>query len=371
MTMTGSKAKVAIIGGGISGLHTAYKLAQSGVNFQLFEASQRLGGRIFRRSFAGSNFDLGPSWYWPGQFRIESLVKELELSTYVFAQHATGDALYEPIGRPNEPVQRGVAGISMAGSCRVDGGLARVTERLAHSISALTSADTIRTDTPIVSLKQKHRGVELQSDTGANFVADKVVLALPTRVALETISFEPMLALDRQDDLNSVATWMAGHAKVVVVYERPFWRDAGLSGDVISQLGPLSEIHDASPKDEKTFALFGFLGLPAKQRLDRETQIKQDIVSQLVRLFGDAAAKPLDIQYKDWAADSLVATGLDQRLPNHHPLNQWKTRTDWQERLIWSGTEAAQGHYNGYIEGALLASEYALTLVQRQDSKTG
>jgi monoamine oxidase len=187
-----------------------------------------------------------------------------------------------------------------------------------------------------------------------------VVLALPARVALETLSFQPELALDRQDDLNSVATWMAGHAKAIAIYERPFWREAGLSGDVISQLGPLSEIHDASAKDQKLYALFGFLSVPAKHRLGRESQIKQEIVGQLSRLFGSAAAKPLDLLYKDWAVDNLVATTLDQSLPNHHPLNNWKTTTDWQASLIWSGSEAAQGPYNGYIEGALVASEQAL-----------
>ncbi len=38
---------------------------------------------------------------------------------------------------------------------------------------------------------------------------------------------------------------MAGHAKVVALYERPFWREQGLSGDAISHCGTLAEIHDA------------------------------------------------------------------------------------------------------------------------------
>ncbi|MFT5571947.1 MAG: monoamine oxidase [Cryomorphaceae bacterium] len=157
-----TKPKVAIIGGGISGLHTAYRLAQSGNSFQLFEAKQDLGGRIFRSKFEGSYFDLGPSWFWPRQSRIENLVQELGLSAYVFAQRATGDALYEPISVPGEgaSVQRGISGISMAGSCRIDGGLARVTERLGQLIASFAAPDAIRTDTRIASLKQSKGHVE-------------------------------------------------------------------------------------------------------------------------------------------------------------------------------------------------------------------
>ena len=42
--------KVAIIGGGIAGLHAAYQLKKAGVVASLYEASTRLGGRILTRT---------------------------------------------------------------------------------------------------------------------------------------------------------------------------------------------------------------------------------------------------------------------------------------------------------------------------------
>ena len=65
---------VIIVGGGISGLHTAYELAKQGVKFKLLEARSRLGGRILSRPserdrLTTSRYDLGPSWFWPGQNR--------------------------------------------------------------------------------------------------------------------------------------------------------------------------------------------------------------------------------------------------------------------------------------------------------------
>jgi len=47
-------AEVAVIGGGIAGLVAAYELARAGEHVALFEASQRLGGRIETARFAGA-----------------------------------------------------------------------------------------------------------------------------------------------------------------------------------------------------------------------------------------------------------------------------------------------------------------------------
>lgn len=55
---------------------------------------------------------------------------------------------------------------------------------------------------------------------------------------------------------------------------------------------------------------------------------------------------------------------LDQNSPNHHPSSYWDSRVEetWQDRLIWSGAESCEGHYNGYIEGAIITSRATLKL---------
>jgi len=185
---------------------------------------------------------------------------------------------------------------------------------------------------------------------------------MPPRIAMRDIEFSPALSADRISDLNSVATWMAGHAKVVVVFDEPFWRQRGLSGDVISQIGPLSEIHDASVDGTGRYALFGFFATPPAQRSSHTKELEQSITEQLVRLFGSDIPTPHQFIYKDWAADKFTATPLDQSIPNHHPMNQWSDKLEpgWHGRLVWSGSESARGHYNGYIEGALSASKEVL-----------
>lgn len=344
---------VAIIGGGLSGLHTAYELQKRGINFRLFEARERLGGRVHTVAHGSSQFDIGPSWFWPGQPEMIGLVNELGLRESVFEQYSTGDSLYES---QQAPIQRGVTGITMAGSYRLNGGLKTLIDNLAAKV-----LQNIRTATPITSLRLLEEGVELESSIG-KVCAAKVVIALPPRVALQSIKFSPALSDQREKELQSVSTWMAGHAKAILVYPKPFWREAGLSGDVISQRGPLSEIHDASPQSGEHFALFGFFATPPKYRSDDHGELASQIISQLVRLFGTDAESPSSVQIKDWARDQWVATERDQLILNHHPMNHLSSTLEsaWFDRLQWSGSETAQGHFNGYLEGALLASRQSL-----------
>jgi monoamine oxidase len=359
--------EVLIVGGGLSGLHTAFVLAQRGTRFVLAEARDRLGGRILSRDWSGADavpvpsaFDLGPAWFWPHQRRIRALIDELGLAEQVFAQASEGDALFEDT---RGALHRGVEGISMGGSYRLDGGLQRLVARLAERIPAatiLTSAQVTRVqqaDTKIIT----HL---LRDGTAEEIASDAVVLALPPRLAVTSIELEPPLAPARMRELRAIPTWMAGHAKVVTLYERPFWLEQGLSGDAMSEVGPLREIHDASPAEGGPYALFGFVGAAAAQRRGKEPELRAQVTAQLARLFGAAARSPLDQYVKDWAADPYTAIEADQEMLATHPSTGLTSPSEpsWRQSLVWSGSETAspRDRNNGYLEGALEASETAL-----------
>ncbi|GAA3332831.1 hypothetical protein GCM10020331_094480 [Ectobacillus funiculus] len=88
-----------------------------------------------------------------------------------------------------------------------------------------------------------------------------------------TLNFSPSLPPNLITDIVKKPTWMAGQAKVVAVYDRPFWRELGLSGYVLSAVGPLEEIYDASP-NKGPGALFGFFGMPPAAREKNWVKIK-------------------------------------------------------------------------------------------------
>src|SRR6266581_8716039 len=85
----------AIVGGGLCGVALARSLFRQGRAVVLFEARERLGGRIFSVTTAesGAVVDLGPSWFWPDtQPLMKSLVAELELTS--IPQHDDGSSLH-------------------------------------------------------------------------------------------------------------------------------------------------------------------------------------------------------------------------------------------------------------------------------------
>ncbi len=345
-----SDTDVLIIGGGLSGLSLAAALSAQGRAFLLIEARDRLGGRILSHVDGRSAFDMGPAWFWPGQPRIAAQIAKLGLST--FEQHSVGEILFED---EHGQVQRGRGYASMQGSFRLSGGMGRLIDGLRNQIDP----KQIKTSTEITKLGKTDQGVTAFASDGRTFTGQRVVLALPPRIA-DLMVFSPDLTPDAHAAMANVATWMAGQAKALAIYEHPFWREAGLSGDAMSRFGPLIEVHDATPEGEGLYALFGFVGVPASHRKDAET-LKAGVLQQLVRLFGEAAAQPRSLQIKDWALDRFTATAADHRPLYSHPqygLPQPLSRL-WEGRLIFAGTEVAP-QFGGYLEGALEAAENAL-----------
>ena len=373
------KTNILIIGGGLAGLSLAWQLQKRGFDYQLIEARARFGGRVDAHDIGtnistniGTNmgtetdmstrsFDTGPAWFWPGQPRIAEAIDELGLQT--FEQYALGDVMFEDeAGR----TQRGRGYSSMQGSLRLQGSL----QKLVAGIKTRLPSERYRLSCRATSIEQFDGGITtfFSSKDGKleSITSQKIVLALPPRVVADTLSFSPNLSDNIVASMHSIPTWMAGHAKVVAIYEEAFWRNDGLSGDATSHRGPLVEIHDASPESHLSqthgpYALFGFMGVPASARVDNRQVLIDASIAQLVRLFGEKAKTPLDIVLKDWALETETASVLDHIPLDHHPAYGLPSclKGVWAGRIIFSSTEAAPG-FGGYLEGAFEAAAIAL-----------
>jgi monoamine oxidase len=365
---------VVVIGGGLAGLYAAWRLTQAGADVVLFEAQHRLGGRILSEPLpglahpAGSAYDLGPTWYWPTlQTRLPRLIRQLGLRA--FEQPADGAALLELSSGPS---QRMAYSAAMTGSMRLHGGMASLITALASRIDT----GRVRLGHRVVGLHLVDDGIELDVATGdegpsVQLRAMAVVCTLPPRLLARSVSFDPLLPNAVIDDWLTVPTWMAAHAKFVAVFERAFWRDAGLSGQAQSRVGPLVEIHDATEPGGQP-ALFGFVGVPAEVRRTAGGQLQEAALAQLQRLFGPDAATPLRTFYKDWAEDPFIATSEDVTAPPSHPAyGAHRTLPGrWKDRLWLAGTESAREH-GGYLEGTLEAADVAVEALRPQLQTTG
>jgi monoamine oxidase len=160
---------------------------------------------------------------------------------------------------------------------------------------------------------------------------------------------------------------MAAQAKFACEFSQATWRERNLSGQAFSQTGPLVEIHDAghepsSEKSDSVNALFGFVGLPANQRLGlSEQQIKDACQVQMMKIFDISKTECIRCHYYDWASDEFVATATDQSEASQHPhidLSKWKQDLD-AIGLYFAGSEFSSIDA-GYMEGAIVASQRAV-----------
>ncbi|MDA3005149.1 MAG: FAD-dependent oxidoreductase [Actinomycetota bacterium] len=355
-------ADAIIIGGGLGGLHAAHLLQERGLGYHLLEGSDRLGGRILSEHVdatggsSGGAYDLGPAWYWPAfQVRMPTLVSALGLQA--FPQEVAGSLVWE---EAPDMHTRFEGGAPSDGSMRVAGGLGAIVDGVAAGLDG----GRVHLGTRVVAMRPAGDGVEVdavdRAGTTSTHRAPGVITALPLRLLAHSIRLEPDPGPGVLAAWSGVPTWMAGQAKVVAVYDTPFWREDGLSGEARSRVGPLVEIHDATAPGGLP-ALTGFVGWPADARRQVGDQLMGAVVDQLSRLFGPRASTPVAVLHKDWATDPLVATGDDAApLKTHphyggHPL----PGGPWEGRLLLAGTEAAPGS-GGYMEGALEASELAV-----------
>ncbi len=356
-------ARIAIVGGGLSGLYAAWLLERRCIrDYVLLEARDALGGRIASDTASGQpatactidRFDLGPTWFWPGyQRELHHLVVTLGLQQ--FEQFETGDMVVER--SPDAPPTRTRGYVNSPPSVRLIGGMGALIDALHQALdpARIITGQTVR------RLRSADPHVELDSEDAAGRIttwcARHVLLAVPPRLAEDHIEFIPALPQALAQQWRATPTWMAAHAKYIAIYDTPFWREQGLSGEARSARGPLGEIHDACMPGASA-ALFGFFGVPARVRRNvTEDVLRTHCRAQLARLFGPQAATPRAELIKDWAQDPYTATTADLDAAHNHPASPAAMAAcgPWHGRLTGIASEWSP-QFPGYVAGAIEAA---------------
>ncbi len=368
--------EVAIIGGGLCGLALAHSLQARGRDWRLFEARERLGGRALTVKAAdGTPVDLGATWFWPQtQPAITRLVADLGLASIEQLDDGRVLHLSDPNRVPqtvaltgngvpaDDPRTPASAGAVHGGARRVAGGVGAVIDAL---IRPLPKA-RMRAGHRLEALVDHGEFVELRlrfGEASYSVNARRVVLALPPRVAEAGVQFVPDLAPELRTALQAAPTWMATAAKAGFTYARPFWRDAGHTGNawVTHAQAMLAEVFDAGGPEHGA-ALAGFCALDAAQR--ESFSLGRDLLleSQMTMLFGpEAAALQSHVFWQDWALEPETCSPRDRaeenlQLGSHPPYGDPPlTAAHWQGRLFFGGSETARAG-GGYLEGALVAA---------------
>lgn len=263
--------------------------------------------------------------------------RDLSLLHFLFYSHS-GELLDRLLGVKDGAQER-----------RFVGGSQEIALRLAARLG-----DVVRLSAPVRRIEQDDNGVTVHAD-GASVHAQAVVVAVPPTLA-GRIEYSP--ALPAQRDQLTQRMPMGSVIKTMAVYDDPFWRRQGLSGQATSDEGPVQITFDNSPTSGRPGVLLAFLEGEAARRLGLLTvdERRRQVVADLVRLFGAEAASPNEYLELDWSAEPWTRGCYGAHTPPGTLSAYGPALRQPCGRIHWAGTESSPV-WCGYMDGAVRSGE--------------
>jgi monoamine oxidase len=188
--------------------------------------------------------------------------------------------------------------------------------------------------------------------------AQRVIVAVPPALA-GRIDYNPILPPLR--DQLTQRTPQGTLMKFDAIYPTPFWRPQGLSGQVVSEQGPVKVTFDVSPQDGSIGIMMGFVGghEARAQMQGSQHNLRSAVLAQFANWFGNEAANPTSVVAYSWASEEWsrgcpVALLGPQTLVDFGPALRAPIGP-----IHWAGTETAD-YWVGYMDGAVRSAERAV-----------
>ena len=179
---------------------------------------------------------------------------------------------------------------------RIVGGSQMVAIGLAERLG-----DRVILDAPVSSVRWSEEGVEAITPS-LTVRASQAVIAVPPNLT-NAIRFEPPLPGWRQRMAQDLS--QGSIIKILAVYEEPFWRADGLSGQGFGPYQLVRELYDNSPPSGSPGVLVTFLaGESAEAGARMEPADRRAAVLEgMARYVGGEALNPVDYLEVDWAEE--------------------------------------------------------------------
>jgi len=239
-----------------------------------------------------------------------------------------------------------------AQTTRFVGGTAEIPNRLA----ALVQSHLVL-DAPVQLIEHTPDRVTVHCRGGRIAEGRRAIVAISPMLA-GRIMYDPPLPGDRDQLTQRMPNSAA--MKAFFVYDEPFWRDDGLNGQLISDVGPARMSNDTClPGDDHGVILLFLEGEQARAHGHWSPEDRRAaLTAELVRHFGDRAAHPQCYIDGEWG-DRQWTRGCYNA--NCGPL-VWTTYGAALAEPIgpihWASTDTAT-RWSAYMEGAVEAGERA------------
>lgn len=338
------KLPVVILGAGLSGLLTAYRLKNAGIPVKILEARDRAGGRIKTvRGADDTPLEMGATWFGNQHQHMKKLLKELNL--LAFNQYMDGVAIFE--ATPSSPPQRFHLP-PQDPSFRIKGGTAKVMQALLQFFTTEEVSFNERVKQILVEEEQ----IQIRTEHRA-YSAAKVICCIPPALLVNSIKFTPELPEALFTEAKNTHTWMQESIKAGVVFKKPFWRDSKIS-TLVSNQGPVIEFYDHSDSKESKFALCGFLH-PNYGTFDKKER-EEKVIEQLKRLFGKEAGDYMSYDEVVWQNEIFTNANTGETfLPHQNNGHRIFQEPLYRGKIFFSNSETST-IYGGYMEGAVYAA---------------
>ena len=165
---------------------------------------------------------------------------------------------------------------------RFVGGSQLVAQKMAEDLGRLVVLET-----PVRRIAQSSKATRVTAE-GMLVTARRTIVALPPTLCGRLVYDPPMPGF--RDQLTQRMP-QGSVIKCMAVYDEPFWRAEGLTGQATSDTGPLKLTFDNSPPSGTPGVLLGFLEGRAARLLGREPEAfrREVVLDCLSRYFGPRA----------------------------------------------------------------------------------
>ena len=184
-----------------------------------------------------------------------------------------------------------------------------------------------------------------------------MVVAVPPPL-VSTLEFHP--ALDPARVQLAQRQPMGSTVKVNVVYDRPFWRDDGLSGSVVADTSPIKVTYDNSPPGGRPGVIVGFMeGFDGSRNYDAQRRVRrQEVINNLAKFFGPKARHPKQYLELVWAAERFTGGAYGSYNPPG-VLTSLGHVAGTPHGLLHFACSDHSPEWPGYMDGAIRQGERA------------
>ena len=242
-----------------------------------------------------------------------------------------------------------------AQDARVVGGSQLISIRMAEELG-----DRVVLDAPVRRIAYEPDRVTVHAD-GVEVEARRAIVAMPPTLTCRIAYDPPMPAL--RDQLTQRIP-QGAVIKCMAIYDRPFWRERGLTGQATSIEGPVKLTFDNSPPDGSPGVLLGFLEGNQARALGawEPGRRREAVIDGFKRLFGPEAGTPLDYVDKSWADEEWTRGCYGCYMPTGAWTAYGPQLRDPVGPIHWAGAETATV-WSGYMDGAVRSGDSAAEAV--------